>query len=218
MTVEPPSLHPLTREATAHWATRHEAVPDWAHAYWTSAHLAHRRVVLDVLEAAPDWDSLLELGCNAGPNLRLIRQAWPLAELVGLDVNEAALAEARAQRAQGALARVGLLQGTIPEELMGWPSQSVDVVLSVYALAYVAPEDLMRTLFEAQRIARTALVLAEPMPAPDLPTGQIPTAPRLEWCHDYAARLTAWGCRVRIWPVTPPADALNAVLLAEVAR
>lgn len=206
-----------TAEATAHWATRHESRPDWARHYWESTGLPHRQIVLDVLADLPPWDSLLELGCNAGPNLRLIGQAWPLAELVGLDVNPAALEEARTQRRQGALSRVALLQGTIPDDLMGWPTGSVDVVLSVYALAYVAPADLTRTLFEAQRIARQALVLAEPMPTPEAPAGLIPDAGRLEWRHDYATPLTAWGHRVTVRPV-PPVDALNACLLAEVAR
>ena len=50
------------------------------------------------LAAQPMWDlraSVLELGCGAGRNLAAIQRRWPSIEGGGIDINEAALAEAR---------------------------------------------------------------------------------------------------------------------------
>jgi pseudaminic acid biosynthesis-associated methylase len=99
-------------------------------------------------ERIPFWESalqfcqpgsVLEVGCNAGWNLRAIEQLAPGTELHGVDVNAAAVEEARQAGIEAvhtnALGICGLHN-----------PGSIDLVFTAGVLIHIAPEDLESTM------------------------------------------------------------------------
>jgi SAM-dependent methyltransferase len=198
-----------TATATQYWETRHEtAEPGWAERYWRDVDAPHRDALVDAVAELYPFRSLLEVGCNAGPNLRRFAARWPDVTYHGLDPNAQALAMAYTHGVPAYLK-----VGAVPIALSMLPV--VDVVVTCYTLAYVAPEDLPRTLAGLWAKASRGMVLAEPMVVGDsVIVGDGP-----EWAHDYATEITRQG-----WPLArfvrrpvPRADRLDSLLLLEAA-
>jgi SAM-dependent methyltransferase len=198
-----------TATATRYWATRHEtAEPGWAERYWESAWAPHRDALVKAVAELWPFGSLLEVGCNAGPNLVRFAARWPDVTYHGLDANAQALSMARAHGVPAVLR-----EGTVPADLDTLPI--VDVVVTCYALAYVAPEDLARVLYGLSVHARRGLVLAEPM----LTGLSAMVGPGPEWAHDYATEITrqGWALTRMVRRPVPRADRLDSLLLLEAA-
>jgi len=49
---------------------------DWIETYWKTITHPHRDTLLEVLNQV-EFDSVLEIGCNCGPNLARIKEAFP---------------------------------------------------------------------------------------------------------------------------------------------
>jgi hypothetical protein len=174
---------------TAFWADRPTRV---AALYWEDCWAAHRRHVLDAVASVAPFASLLEVGCQSGPNLRLLRYAYPDAHLAGLDVNAAAVEYGRARG-------LDLRCGDLRTAGLGHP----DVVLSVYTVAHVSPGDVSAVLARLQMAACRALVLLEPT-RPS--TGVLPIT---TWRHDYQAAL---GPPSHAWSIDGP-EGLDTVMV-----
>jgi SAM-dependent methyltransferase len=209
---------------TEYWRKRHatwSAGPeDWAEHYWQSVNAPHRAMLLWMLQRAEPFASLAELGCNAGPNLRLIAQRWPDVQLLGIDVNAYALDAARrfANR-EGWGHRAGFECHDLVDAcrtLSGW-----DVIVSCYALTYLSPEQIGAVVTAVVRAARRAVMFLEPMIHVDaaLDREGWATPEVTEWRHDYAALAEAAGRPIRrlsVVPISPPVDSLNGCCLVEV--
>ena len=99
---------------------------------------------VDWKQRIPFWESavqfcapttVLEVGCNAGWNLRAIQQCAPGAELYGVDVNAEAVEEARQAGFE--------VQHTDALGIIGLHQQgSIDLVFTAGVLIHVAPQDL----------------------------------------------------------------------------
>ncbi|MDZ7372806.1 MAG: class I SAM-dependent methyltransferase [candidate division KSB1 bacterium] len=87
-----------------------------------------------------------ELGCGTGEVLRRLAQAFPRAEIVGVDVSEAMLEVARTKLSPFA-PRVRVLRHDLSD---GWPQElgPCHAVVCPYVLEYLAPE-AQRKLLEA---------------------------------------------------------------------
>ena len=204
-----------TQTAADWWARpRGLATEHWVGNYQRSMANRHRDVILAAVQAlAPR--TLLEVGCHCGPNLIRLAQGCPsLEQLTGCDVSAEAIAAGRLWIAREGLShRIRLEEGRIPTALSDLPDACVDVVLSCYTLAYVAPGDLDAVLYELGRVARQAVVLAEPMPP--TASSRVTMGGYSEWAHDYAASRPWIGTwRGMTWdtlPIVPPVDALTHV-------
>lgn len=176
--------------------------PEYLQRCWDSGGLRHRQAVLEAIASLGPADSLLEVGCNAGVNLRLIHERWPTMRLLGVDACGTAVEYLNSS----GLPASGLI-GDVRHVLPLIPDDAHDIVLSCYCLAYIEPGELDDVLSHMVQIARVGIVLAEPMirGASVRLEASIP-----EWAHDYEA--TFAGLAVRAWPVTPPVDRLNCVL------
>lgn len=197
--------------ATRAWIGRPE---DSAAYYWDSLDRPHRVPLLDVLaEAFPDAQSLLEVGANSGPNLRLAALRFPAARLGGIDVDPVAVAYGQERFDAELPGRVTLRVGAAQSALAALADGSEDVVFSVYALAYLSPRELRGMLTHALRVAHLGLVLAEPQPGAHQPAGL--ARETLEWRHDLPAELCALGIEapmVRV-QVLDAATVLSAVVV-----
>jgi SAM-dependent methyltransferase len=212
--------------ALAFW-NRKDAV-GWD-AYWDTLGAPHRDALIDALRKLPPFRSLLEVGCGPGVNLFRVLQAFPDVDVTGVDVSQAAIdnGDSRFRRAIEAgelpgAGRAALCSGELPEALD--VLDSVDVVLSCYSLAYVHPVDIRRTIEKLLELADQAIVIAEPMLVPGLPSGLIPNLtarPRpKEFRYDYLRwfqerERDAWSVTV-MKPLI--VDRMNRLLVAERVR
>jgi ubiquinone/menaquinone biosynthesis C-methylase UbiE len=221
-------MHAQTQAAAEWWARpRGQTNASWVQNYRNSLRVRHRDLIVESIATMPGVTSVLEVGSHCGPNLVRLAQALPtLEQLTGVDVNADAIA-AGVQWAHGLglSERVHLDVGRVPDATSALPDGCVDVVLSCYSLAYIAPSDLDAVLYEMGRLARRAIVIAEPMtdqsnadatPA-SFPVHQSMTG-YAEWAHNYRAAskwIGSWrGCALTVTPVSPPVDRLNGILVA----
>ncbi len=213
-------MHTQTVEAAAWWArTRGEKSATWIGRYKNSLKARHRDVIAGVIGDLSAM-SVLEVGCHCGPNLvRLANQHPTIETLLGIDVNEDAITEGRNWVAsQGLSTRIHLKPGRVPEATQDLSDGCVDVVLSCYALAYISPPDLDGVLWEIGRLARKAIVIAEPMTDEITVTSTCTLEGYQEWAHNYR-RASRWigtwqGMTFGSADVVPPVDHLEHVLVA----
>jgi predicted O-methyltransferase YrrM len=212
-------MHAHTVGAANWWARPRGADnASWIGTYQKSIKGRQRDAIVGIVKGLPGVATVLELGCHCGPNLMRLAQEMPhLEQLSGVDINADAVTAGRQWVEHlGFRDRIELKAGRVPDATSGLADGCVDVVLSCYALAYIAPPDLDAVLYEVGRLARKAIVLAEPMP------GGIARPLQLtdyqEWAHDYrgaAKWLGTWrGCEMSVVPVDPPVDRLQSILVA----
>lgn len=133
-------------------------------------------VFVDVLKSI-EFRSALELGCGFGRMLKLLLENFSLERLVGVDVSEDQIANARKL-----LKRFGggeLYCGNIKE--LDFPNNSFDLVYTSEVLMHIEdPEHILRNM---KRISRKYVLNLEWQDT-SLPFGPSPNAP---WCfnHDY---------------------------------
>lgn len=176
--------------------------PDYFAHCWNSVDRPHRQPILDAVASLMPAASLLEIGCNAGPNLRLIHERWPEVGLYGLDANVAAVTYC------GERLRMTAIEGDVRRWAPTLADKAFDVVLTSYCLAYIEAEEITNVLAHLVRIARVGLVIAEPMV---FSGGSQPYPAGIqEWAHNYIERFPDATTAVAL--VDPPVERLNAVL------
>jgi hypothetical protein len=178
------TLPRTTDDLARDWATGADA--QWIERYRESWDRPYRHVLVDQVGRFEPVSSVVELGCHVGPNLRLLASRFPRARIVGVDVNLPAIEEAR--RSLAGFPNLTTKCVDLRDELASLEANSVDCIVSCFALAYVAPEDVEDVLRGALEAVRKALVLMEPHPASyqlEEPSG---------WRHDYLGLLQSVGC------------------------
>jgi predicted O-methyltransferase YrrM len=191
----------------------------WITNYQKSLGVRHREAITAIV-AELQVTSVLEIGCHCGPNLVKLAEANPQLQAAGIDVNADAIAAGQAWVAQRGLdTRVELAVRRFPEGTSTVATGIVDVVLSCYSLAYVAFDDLDAALYEMGRLARRAVIIAEPMVLGDqMGSGRQELSGYREWTHNYERALRWIGSladmTTRVVMVDPPVDRLNAILVA----
>jgi trans-aconitate methyltransferase len=175
---------------TRFWAK--QSGDDWVTGYWDDYRSPRRDMIVAALrDSFGEPASVLDVGCNAAPNLRRIHEEFPACSLAGFDVNEEAVSFAR-RRLEDLGVAADLWVATFEEALPALPSDSIDVVVSSFSLAYVPPRDLPGIVGHCVRIAQRGLVLAEPLPFGGArPEGVLSGTP--DWRHDYRRILAALG-------------------------
>lgn len=139
-----------TKTHTNYWKNKKA---DWKVDYLATENHPHRKVIVGALKQIP-WFSLLEMGCNAGPNLSAIVRAIPGRQLGGVDLSADAIKVAN-ETFTGSYFRVGSADDVMMSD------KSVDVVLSDMTYIYVSPSEIDKYVIEAKRLARNYLVLCE---------------------------------------------------------
>lgn len=213
-------MHTHTAEAAQWWARPRaaDAVDHWIETYQHSLGSRHRTAILSAVQAIPDVKSVLEVGSHCGPNLMRLAQGCPrIEQLTGVEINAQAVeAGTRWAARLGFAERVAFQQGRVPDVTSSLPDACVDVVLSCYALAYIAPTDLDAVLYEMGRLARKAIIVAEPMDRSH-PERMTLSSDYHEWTHDYIGAskwIGTWrGCVFGRAKVEPPVDRLGDVLI-----
>jgi SAM-dependent methyltransferase len=191
---------------------------DWVTGYWNDTQSPRRDSIIEALRRTFEAPaSVLDVGCNAGPMLRRVAAEFPGCQLVGFDINAAAIAGARQRFGELGLV-ADLSVGSFYDVLPAIASGSVDIVISSFALAYVPPSHLPAVLSDVIRIAVRGIVMAEPHAMDDVRAPGVLTVPWYDWRHDYSAVLTNLGVnrnRIAVLDLPEPGSADAGLLIAD---
>ena len=161
-------LHLLdTKLEERYWAMRHRyegndwgnQENEWVRGYWDSRDHSHRSFLIErICEFSPS--SILEVGCNCGPNLYLLAKRFPGAKIRGIDINPVAVQKGNEWLARDGIPNVKLLEGKA-DELGQFQDKSFDVVFTDAVLIYIGPDKIKKVIEEMLRVTRQALILLE---------------------------------------------------------
>ena len=126
----------------------------WIGEYWKSRNHPHRSLIISAIEKFSIVKSLLEIGCNCGPNLANIKEAFPGITLAGIDANQHAIT-----RGRRSIKDVDFTLGDLLH--LPWPDKSFDIVLSDAVLMYVGRKDAPTAIMEMERVCRRGIILIE---------------------------------------------------------
>lgn len=154
-----------------YWAKRHlnnwenkkndwgDEKKDWIESYWNSVHHTHRKFLIDKISAF-DPVSILEIGCNCGPNLRLLAEKFPYADITGIDINPMAIQKGSEWFKSAGLKNVRLFECKA-DELERFNDQTFDVVFTDAVLIYFGPDKIKEVIGEMIRVSAKAIILME---------------------------------------------------------
>lgn len=171
------------------WKTRHlYKGSQWAHSYRETIHHPHRRLLLAAIADFAPLHDILEVGCNAGPNLYLLAQSFPAARLNGLDINPRAIEVGQRWLREAAVCNVELAVGKA-DDLSRFGDRSMDLVFTDALLMYIGPDKIGKVLDEMLRVTRKGLVCVEwHRPATD--TAASSYYYDAHWVHSFDALLS----------------------------
>lgn len=141
-----------------YWKNRsvEDMMKDWGGTtYLGSINHPHRETIVNAVKSiSPVAESILEVGCNSGPNLALLQEELRDVKLAGIDLNEESIWIAKTGLPSVDLRTASVLN--IP-----FKDKSFDVVLADAVLMYVHGDDWERALSELDRVAKNAIILCE---------------------------------------------------------
>lgn len=150
----------------------------------------HRKFLLDKILYYSPFENILEIGCNAGPNLYLFSKQFPHVKLYGIDINGRAIEEGKKHFKEEGISNVSLAVGRA-DRLASFADKSIDVVFTDAVLMYVGPDKICGVISEMVRIARKAVIFNE------WHHNSINTKRYFyhygHWVYDYAYLLSSYG-------------------------
>lgn len=159
-----------TKAREEEWATRHlrknerddwgSRSGDWVKGYWDSQNHSHRPFLIEKISAFSPISSVLEIGCNCGPNLYLLAKKLPGAEIRGVDINPVAVQKGNEWLAREGISNVKLSVGKA-DDLGQFQDKTFDIVFTDAVLIYIGPDKIKKVSQEMLRVARRALILME---------------------------------------------------------
>lgn len=183
-----------------------------AQGYWDGREHPSKQFLTERIAALSPINSILEIGCASGPNLYLLAKKLPHTHIVGIDINEEAVAYGNAQFVKEKILNVELLVGKA-DELKQYQDKAFDIVFTNALLIYIGPDKIKEVIKEMIRITRKALVLME---LHSFQSGKKDDGRGSyyggNWVRDYAALLGQFVPREKIriskipehvWPVEP---------------
>jgi ubiquinone/menaquinone biosynthesis C-methylase UbiE len=161
-----------TKAREKEWATRHlhegerrrddwgNGSVDWIKDYWNSQNHSHRPFLIEKISTFSPVSSILEIGCNCGPNLYLLAKKFPDAEIRGIDINPMAVQKGNEWLAQEGISNVKLSVGKA-DDLGEFQHKSFDIVFTDAVLIYIGPDKIKKVIQEMLHVAHRALILLE---------------------------------------------------------
>ena len=128
---------------------------NWITDYRASVEHPHRQLIIKALEKLAPFESLLEIGCNCGPNLYLVKEKFSGVKLAGIDISKEAVEEAH-RLLPDADTRVSDI-----EEGLAFEDKSFDIALVDAVLMYVGPEKIKEVISGLDRVAKKGIILVE---------------------------------------------------------
>jgi len=189
------------------WKVRHLLKHEWAQGYINSVSHPHRAYWVEKVMPYAPVGSILEIGCNAGPNLSILARHFPDARLYGIDINKQAISQGKQWLEREYLSNVELSVGKA-DDLRHFKDKSVDIIFTDAILLYVGPDKIKRVLSEMQRVSRKAMIFLEFHET-------LPSMSRsydAHWIYDYEKLCRSYLPSVRCKLSKLPSDVWNDML------
>ena len=142
------------------WRYRHIYKPSWANISINSQQFKHRYKFVDTIASFQETKKILEIGCAAGPNLRLLRENLPKTELTGIDINKKCV-DIGNKYFQSKSDYNCKLFNKSTDQLSFFKDKSFDVVCSQAVFIFLPPDKIEKAIFDITRLSRKGLVLHE---------------------------------------------------------
>lgn len=165
---------------------------DWITGYWNSRNHPHRQMIVDTLNTLYPFKSVLEVGCNCGPNLSLIEEHFKESELTGVDVNLHAI-----EAAKILLPQAELFTGDVTNLPFGY-TKNFDIVLADAVLMYIPPKDIINTMKRLVQLTTKALIIIDWY----APRSTLGTLKDHHWCRNYETLLKEFDFKVEKTKIT----------------
>ena len=192
----------ISKKRQNDWNTEND---DWIISYWKSIEHPHRQFLIDIIADYKPM-SILEIGCNCGPNLCLLAKKFPDAEITGIDINPAAVKMGKEMLIKENISNVKLLV-VKADELKQFKDNSFDVVFTDAVLIYLGPDKIKKVLEEMLRISIKALILFEwqDFKSQSNPLGKF----KRHWVRNYFALIKEFIPEEQIKIIKSPKDFWN---------
>ena len=160
-----------TKVTEKEWTTRHlrksererddwgKENNDWIESYRDSLHHLHRPFLIEKISKF-NPSSILEIGCNCGPNLHLLAKKFPDAKIIGIDINPMAVQKGNEWLVEEDISNIRLSVGKA-DELVQFQDKNFDIVFTDAVLIYIGPDKIKEVMKEMIRITRQTLIFME---------------------------------------------------------
>lgn len=128
--------------------------------YWEGRDHPHRQLLMERIAKFAPLSSVLEVGCNCGPNLYLLAKKFPGIKIKGIDINPEAIKIGNELFAQEGIENVELVVGKA-DDINKFPDKSFDIVLTDAILIYIAPDKIEKVIKEMIRVSKKGIILLE---------------------------------------------------------
>jgi len=158
---------------------------EWVQSYQESINHSHRKYLINTISKV-NPNSILEIGCNCGPNLYLLSKKYPNARIVGIDINKKAILKGKEWFAKEGITNVEFIVGKA-EDISKFNDREFDVVFTDAILMYIDKDKVIDIIKDIYRIVNKKIVLIERM----VSSGPIgfsngsSTYTSGHWRHDY---------------------------------
>jgi SAM-dependent methyltransferase len=144
------------------WARRHLSEGNnWAiSGYWNIRDHPATKFLAERIKIFSPFSSVLEVGCNCGPNLFLIAKNFPEVELKGIDISPMAVQRGNELLLKEGLLNVKLLVGKA-NDLSQFSDKSFDIVFTKAVLSHIGPSKIRKVIEEMIRVSKRTLILVE---------------------------------------------------------
>ena len=111
-------------------------------------------IILDALKGRR-FETILEMGCGAGHNLKVIKEKYPKTKLWGYDIDETRVEEAK--KIPDTIVEIG----DFTEKETPFKDKKFDIVLMMATLIYISPEKMIQTMENIKKSAKKEVILIE---------------------------------------------------------
>jgi len=147
-------MNQLTQESLIFWSSYR---PEKPAEYLATSSAAYRDDLIDALAHFAPFESVLEIGCNSGPNYDRLVAAFGNQNYTGLDINKEAL-DYFHKRAPD----VKFIYGSILNFQFQSSITKFDLVFTSSLLSLIAPEDVMLAIHNIAHLSSRLIVIQEP--------------------------------------------------------
>ena len=167
----------------------------WVDGYSQSKDHPHRKLIIEALEKLQPFNVVGEIGCNVGPNLKLIQERFGGVSTKGIDASPIAVEKAPSY--------LNIELGSLTR--LPWDTKNIDVLISDAVLLYVSPQEIDRVMNEIDRVTKKAVILVERGDSSVMGEVRGHT-----WARNYSVLLEKLGFKVSVkqltkelWPGSP---------------
>lgn len=165
--------------------------PNWVESYILSTNHPHRQLIIDELTNIYPIDKLLEIGCNTGSNLIRIKEAFPLINLIGVDISDRCINRAREYLPTSFFKACDYHN-------LPFPNKYVDCILADAVLMYSGPKQIKRAMSEIDRVTKKFIIIVDrwSRSLEGVRSGHV-------WARNYSRILQDMGYTVRKYKIKP---------------